>query len=153
MSAMILTGQGVPLIVDRADLAWLSQFVWTVSNTGGKVYARATIDGASVYMHRMILGLETGDGMVGDHINGCTVDNRRRNLRAVSVAVNAQSARVKRTSETGVKGVSIHKPSGKYTARIRLNGKRVNLGYFDTVTEAAAAYEAAEPNRNGEKPQ
>lgn len=46
------------------------------------------------------------------------------------------------------KGVSLHKRTGKWTARITVNGERKFLGYFSTEIEAHRAYQLWE-----EKPQ
>lgn len=49
---------------------------------------------------------------------------------------------------SGVKGVS--PKSGKYVARITLDGKTSHLGYFDTKEMAAAAYAVAASEKFGE---
>lgn len=53
------------------------------------------------------------------------------------------------SSRTGVKGVSWHRASGKYTAQIQANGRKTYLGTFDTIAEAAAAYERAAREQHG----
>jgi len=40
-------------------------------------------------------------------------------------------------------GVCFHKASGKFRARLAINGKQKHLGYFNTVEEAFFAYKAA----------
>jgi hypothetical protein len=40
-------------------------------------------------------------------------------------------------------GVDFHHHAGKYRAQITRDGVRVTLGYFDTVHEAASAYQVA----------
>ncbi|EOD21267.1 hypothetical protein EMIHUDRAFT_241459 [Emiliania huxleyi CCMP1516] len=45
------------------------------------------------------------------------------------------------SSSTGYKGV--YESSGRFQARHMANGRRVNLGYFDTAVEAAVAYARA----------
>jgi len=40
-------------------------------------------------------------------------------------------------------GVSWHEPNKKYQATIRINGKKKYLGYFQTASEAKAAYDKA----------
>lgn len=40
-------------------------------------------------------------------------------------------------------GVSWYKPTGRWKAQTQANGKKLGLGYFDTETEAAAAYLSA----------
>lgn len=40
-------------------------------------------------------------------------------------------------------GVNWHKSNGKFEAKLNINGKRNNLGYFTSVQEASNAYQAA----------
>lgn len=40
-------------------------------------------------------------------------------------------------------GVNIHKPTGKYRAQIRIDGKNHHLGYFDCPNEAHKVYKVA----------
>lgn len=76
-----------------------------------------------------------------DHINGKRNDNRIENLRDVSQVVNMQNVYAPRSdNKCGVRGVSFHKPSRKYTARITVGKKYVSLGLFNTVEEAGNAY-------------
>jgi hypothetical protein len=44
--------------------------------------------GARSYMHRLVMGLERGDGKVVDHINRNRLDNRKSNLRVGTQAQN-----------------------------------------------------------------
>lgn len=94
-------GQTLTCLVDEADWELVSQYTWSIkrSYSNGR-YARNHInqylitwmveDGVKrmVYLHRFLLGLKKGDKLVGDHINRDTLDNRRCNLRAVSVKEN-----------------------------------------------------------------
>jgi len=48
---------------------------------------------------------------------------------------------VYRSNKLGVRGVSIS-PNNRYVAQIQYKGKKIFLGYFDTVEEASTAYEA-----------
>lgn len=48
----------------------------------------------------------------------------------------------RRDSKTGLRGVSFHRKSEKWTARLVLNGKRITIGYFATPEEASEAYES-----------
>jgi hypothetical protein len=77
-----------------------------------------------------------------DHINGCPSDNRIMNLRDVSVAVNGWNrAKAMRNNKTGVLGVC--EMNGMFVAQIGVDGNRLRLGAYDTVEEAASAYNAA----------
>jgi hypothetical protein len=84
-------------VVDGADARWVLRSNWfKVQPNGRQVYvARRGKSGEPgiVYLHREVLGLVAGDGMVADHIDGNTLDNRRCNLRAVTHAENLRNRR------------------------------------------------------------
>jgi hypothetical protein len=84
-----------------------------------------------------------------DHINGVRHDNRLNNLRLATRSQNSINAPVKSSSKTGVKGVWM-RGDGRYRARIRHNHKIYNLGAFDTIDEASAAYKKASEHLHGE---
>lgn len=93
-------------------------------------------------MHRMIVCAPKGS-MV-DHINGDPLDNRRTNLRIVDARGNAHNQRkAHRNSKTGFLGVD-HLPSKypnrPYRAQIKVGGKKLHLGQFETPEAAHAAY-------------
>ena len=67
-----------------------------------------------------------------DHIDRTTTNNHISNLRVVTNQEN--------NFNTKSKGYSFNKASGKHRARIRLNGKSVHIGYFNTPEEAREAY-------------
>lgn len=46
-------------------------------------------------------------------------------------------------NKLGVRGVSLHKATGKYVAQINIDGKKKYLGLFITIAEASTAYEVA----------
>ena len=62
--------------------------------------------------------------------NCCFVDSSVNNLLCDSFAIRGKYP-------TGVK---LHKPTGRFTARVKIYSKQVSLGYYDTVKEAAKAY-------------
>lgn len=141
---LIITTSGLPILVDDEDYEELIQHSWRTSQVkkNGKFYAYADIEGKTVSMHRRLLGLKNGDPLIGDHINGCTLDNRKQNLRAVSSQQNAWNILSHKKNKSGLRGVCFHKQSGKWQARIYIEGKRVSLGYFLTKEEASEVYSA-----------
>jgi hypothetical protein len=78
-----------------------------------------------------------------DHINGDTLDNRRKNLRLCTNAENTRNMRPHTGRSSKYKGVSWHSPSRKWQAEIRIDYKRVFLGLFVDEKEAAKAYDDA----------
>ena len=74
-----------------------------------------------------------------DHINGKRDDDRIANLRLATGTQNQGNRRG--TNQQGLKGITFQK--GRFVAGIKMNGRNVYLGSFDTAKEAHAAYLAA----------
>jgi hypothetical protein len=98
------------------------------------------------YLHRIITG--AGDGQYVDHINGNTLDNRLCNLRITTASGNQRNKIG--TSRTGYKGVSFDKFTGRYQAKITINGETVMLGRRDSAIEAFELYKASALEHYGE---
>jgi hypothetical protein len=82
-----------------------------------------------------------------DHINQDGLDNRLANLREVSRQTNSQNQRFGRNG--GLIGTSFYKRTGRWRADIRVDGKRISLGYFDTAEEAHEMYVKAKRIHHG----
>ena len=120
---------------------------WAVPRRGIKVgsragsyqvggYRRVQLDGKEFMEHRVIYEMLNGpipEGMQIDHINGKTSDNRIENLRVVTCSENHQNK--KRAN-----GFQTHKKTGKFRARIGVDGKEIYLGLYETEELAREAY-------------
>jgi hypothetical protein len=144
MSVIRLT-QGQVAIVDDADFEWLSKWKWyAYFNTRTKVfYARRSIyPSKTVSMHRVILGAQPGQ--IVDHVNRNTLDNRRANLRFVTVSQSNQNTRLlSARNKSGFRGVHWSSASKKWRASINLNDRSIHLGVFNSIKDAALAYNTA----------
>lgn len=129
---------GLLALVDADDFDRLTGRAWSLHRSDTKIYARAKVSGRQVFMHRLILGLWSGDSRVVDHINGDSLDNRRTNLRVVTAAGNAQN-QGSRGGSSRYRGVSWDRSRGKWMARAMLDGRGVTIGRFDSEDEAGAA--------------
>ena len=98
---------------------------------------------------RIIMGVSDPKVQV-DHINHDKFDNRKQNLRVVSPQQNAYNKNVYKNNESGYTGVHLYKPTGKYMAYIKADGKRKHLGYYKPVEEAYTAYVRASKELHGE---
>lgn len=107
----------------------------------GKGYLQVALHGKDYLAHRLAWLLHTGSwpSQHLDHINGQKTDNRMDNLRECSNAQNQQNRGKPSNNTSGVQGVCWHKRDKKWQAQIAVDGKRINLGYFETIEEAVAA--------------
>lgn len=133
-------GDRFEVFVDTADVNVLHANCNTVhvDNYRGVFYAKAwTKDGERVWLHRYLIN--PPDDLVVDHINRNPLDNRRRNLRAVTKGENNRNAGTPRTNTSGFKWVSFQKDAGKYRGRFTYHGKKYSAGLFDSPEEAYQA--------------
>jgi hypothetical protein len=143
-------------IVDAEDYEWLTQLTWCASWNKRRrtYYAHSHIPDENgqprtVLMHRMILGLPRGDKHKGDHIEGESgLDNRRKNLRIVTQPQNSANSRPRKSSATGLKGVTAS--NGRFIAQIRIGNKLKYLGSRKTPEEAHELYRAEALKEFGE---
>lgn len=122
-------------MVDKCDFDKLSQYKWYLSKVGYAARGE-TIDGKrkTIYMHRQIL--QTPEDKEVDHINKNKLNNCRDNIRECSRRQNNANRKLK--SKTGFIGVE--KKGNKYRAYIKGVAKRISIGYFENLTDAAKAY-------------
>lgn len=150
MAREIKLSRGLVALVDDEDFEWLNQWKWCYGN--GYATRRQYIgDGryTGFRMHRLIVGLATGEGHQVDHINGDRLDNRRSNLRICDVSNNKANCKPYANNKSGYKGVYKDR-SGKYTAQIRVAGVINYLGTFADPKDASRAYMDAAIKMRGE---
>lgn len=75
-----------------------------------------------------------------DHIDGVKDNNKIKNLRECDKFQNQCNTLARKGSSVKSKGVDFMKNRGKYRARIRVRGKDLHLGLFETELEANDAY-------------
>ena len=129
-----------------------SRCAGTVAGRFSQGYRRIKIDGRNYQAHRLawliVAGMWPVDEM--DHINLAKDDNRIANLREATHGENHHNTRAYSNNTSGVKNVFWCKREQKWRAPIRHNGKQINLGYFATKEEAAAAVAEARVRLHGE---
>lgn len=115
-------------------------------------YLKIKISGVDHKAHRLAWLYMTGEWPSNgiDHKDNVKTHNWFANLRPATQSQNMANCGAHRNNSTGFKGVSYHSQSGKWTARIRHNGIRHNLGIFKTPEIAFAAYCKAAKKYHGE---
>lgn len=139
---MTYKGERKTALMDTEDLekvrsvnaTWVAHFNPSSKSFYGKAGKRTT--GLYTSLHQFILGKK--DGMMIDHINQDTLDNRKENLRFVDRSTNAHNSFKERTGRALPRGVRFQ--NGRYLARIIINKKAVNIGWYETEEEASEAY-------------
>lgn len=150
--------RGYEAIIDAADVALVSGRNWCAKPTFHKdgrvrsVYAQTYVTkngkGTSACIHQIILAAEAGSLI--DHVDGNGLNNRRRNLRFASLAENQHNRYVNKNSRSGVKGVFWEHRTRKWRALFRVHGKKIYVGYFQTIADAEAAIIAARVAYHGQ---
>lgn len=95
---------GLKTIIDLEDLEKINHMGWYAKydrHTNG-YYVLGGSHG--VQLHRLIM--DTPNGLVVDHINRNTLDNRKSNLRNVSNSENIKNSSLRKDNRSGRKGVS-----------------------------------------------
>jgi hypothetical protein len=150
-----ITASGMSVYVDNDDYTAVSQLTWCVKSRsdGNGFYVYRYIRQAPrkyirQLLHHFLMNPEPGVRV--DHRNGNGLDNQRSNLRIATQQENSFNQRKRERAISRYKGVTntglIHHkyvPSKPWRARIRYNNQLIDLGYFATEDEAAAAYDNA----------
>lgn len=143
--------QGKVALVDNEDYEFLNQYNWKAKKTRTDIYYADTNIGqengkqTSLLIHRLILQkeLEKNPKLEVDHINHNGLDNQKHNLRLVTRSQNQMNNRHRKNNSSEYRGVSFHKKSNKWQARICLNKTKIHLGLYDNEIDAADAYNKA----------
>lgn len=136
-------------LIDAADAADVLSYRWYRANDTGYALRAKWQDGRTrkVYLHRHLLGLERGDRRQVDHVNRDRLDNRRSNLRVVTLEAQRQNTKARSHGRAGIRGVSYNRrlKAKPWQARVTIDGVVHRLGHYATKEEAgevAAAFRA-----------
>ena len=139
MDKLIYLTKGKVTVVDEDDYEELSKYKWYYH----KGYAVRMLPPDEdkkrkmLFMHIQIIGKV--DGLQTDHINRDGLDNRKDNLRHATASQN-QWNQGPRKGTSKYKGVSWSKIENQWCSQIQAN-KKIIIGYFDSETDAAKAYD------------
>lgn len=110
------------------------------------IYHSIQCSDKSHLLHRFIWFIVTGvfPTLDIDHVDGDGLSNRWDNLREATGSQNAHNSKVSIRNTSGVRGVSLYVPTGKWVACITVDYTYYHLGYFEAKEEAIVARRQAE---------
>lgn len=125
--------------VNKTDQCWL----WTGAKTRSG-YGNCFFDGRYMRAHRVSFQLANPDIDIADlcidhlcHVTACV---NPTHLRPVTYKQNQENrAGAQRNSSSGIRGVRWERDRQRWLARVKHNGRTINVGRFATIAEAAEA--------------
>lgn len=138
------TTKGEQFYFDLEDYEKIKMYHWYKEKDG---YIRAS-NKDKIYLHVSITNCPNEKYV--DHINHLKFDNRKSNLRIVSVSQNAMNRKLHENNTSGVTGVLWIKNQRLWRAEIKINNKSIYLGNFDNFEKAVKARKEAEEKYFGE---
>lgn len=149
---------GIITVIDIDDLKYINDGLgrWKIQSSYA-LYATRQMRSArplkTQRLHRLII--DAKDGEVVDHIDFNGLNNRKYNLRVVSIQQNGMHCRKHHKyagSETAskYKGVFWHKNINRWCAAIHKDRVRIWIGSFLNEIDAALAYNAEAIKLHGE---
>jgi len=150
----IYLGEGKFTIVDPPDYYRLNNFHWSARRNSNCIYAVRFLNDPGkkpkiISLHRQIMNPRKG--LLVDHINRNTLDNRKANLRLATKSQNMQN-RCKISSKTSSRfiGVYLERRTGRWVSCIEHHSKKISLGTFGNEIDAAKAYDEAAKKYRGD---
>lgn len=146
------TSKQEPFWFDKEDYKLISSYSGWYYDASGYVVSK-NINGI-VFLHRLVMR-ETDKALEINHKqhpprNEHKIDNRKSNLEVVTRSQNNMNSVIPKNNTSGTTGVYWNKRDKKWYARITVDYKNINLGYFDNIDEAIIARKTAEIKYFGE---
>lgn len=115
-------------------------------------YIHVRVDKLPALAHRIAWVLMTGRWPKNqlDHRDRNRANNRWANLRLATASQNQANTGLSSRNTSGRKGVTWVKSRNKWQATIRVDGRHLHIGFFDSLAVASAAYQEVARNHHGE---
>lgn len=142
---IIILTQGQKAIVDDDIFNKYSTVPFYASKVKDKFYARTSRtllpNSIRTYLHHLVIGKPSSKQWMVCFKNGNSLDCRRENLQYIRKSDNTQKhskTQTKRVKSSKYLGVTFR--PAHFRARIKFDGKTINIGEYKTEKEAAKAY-------------
>ena len=115
-------------MIDYDDYEKIKNYCWYETKQG-YIATREPINKKIILLHKFIF---SQNGTI-DHINRNRKDNRKQNLRIVTIQQNTMNKSLQKNNKSGYKNINKHK--NKWQVRITRNKKVFNIGEFKTLEQ------------------
>ena len=116
----------ITFIIDTDEIEKIKKFRWTLRKLKSGFYAYTNFwNSKSIALHRYIANCPIG--LVVDHINRNTLDNRKCNLRICNHLVNIKN---RPQNKIGYQGISIN-DNGNFKVRLQIDAIKFNKTFKD----------------------
>lgn len=120
-------------ILDVEDVEKLGNYKWRTVFKNDKPYLfTGNQKSDRIYFHRLVCVTENQV----DHIDGNTLNNKRKNLRVVTIQQNMKNLKKKCSNTSGIRGVSFNAKNSKWKVDFTFEKKRFYLKDQNTIEEA-----------------
>lgn len=137
-------------IIDIEDIEKVNKYTWGLCFSKKLLYVRGKqkINGVwkNINLHRFLM--DCPDGMVIDHLDRNTLNNRKNNIRVCTNLENQQNKGIYQRSLNKLKGAYYRTDGDYWYSTLVMNKKHIWLGVFKTELEAHTAYVKAKKERN-----
>jgi hypothetical protein len=134
--------QGKFAIIDDDDYEKVSKYKWHLDKGTSILYARSTIDGRKIRLHRFVTDIKDKKLLV-DHNDSDGLNCQKGNLTICNHSQNGANTRKIKSGSSRYKGVRWVKARSKWNARITVDKVVKHLGTFSDENDAGKAYNAA----------
>ena len=136
----------------RSDNRWNARFAGKAvgySETNG--YLATAIDGRRFMVHRLAWKFHFGTEppLLIDHRDGDRLNNRPENLREADNSTNQANSKLRKDAAP-LKGAHWNRFRGYWQSAIKIEGRTISLGRFETAEAAHAAYVEAAKRHFGD---
>ena len=140
MKKLFLAGKhkDLEIIIDDDDFDLVSKLKWSLHTSG---YVRGYVNKKPIYLHHLVLG-KPKEGFEVDHINFNKRDNRKANLRFLTIKENREHKRRYGRSKWRADGLKwAYKKRSLFQSTVTVNGKTLYLGTFANPYQASKTAE------------
>ncbi len=143
------TYKGEEFYFDLEDYDKIKDYCWRIDSSG---YVISTINKTHSILrfHRLVMNILDNPDIYVDHIYHNKNDNRKSQLRLVTVQQNNFNVLIPKDNTSGYKGVYWHKNHNQWESLISYKGKQIYLGLYNNIEDAIKARQEAEIKYFGE---